>query len=159
DRPINQVEIAQQEDWQTQHLNAIKAAYAKARFFKIYIGFFEWIYRSRRWENLFELNWTLLAQLLAEFRIRTTTVVASDYGMAGSKSELVLNYCLNFGARLYVFGQSGRLYARRERFLEHGVHLVFQEYAHPVYDQGPDPFLAKLSAIDLLFHHGPDAGS
>jgi hypothetical protein len=158
DRPINRVKIAAGRVWQIKHLNALKAAYSRARFFADYVDFFEWVYRANRWENLFELNRALLAQILRWYDIRTPIATASEHAVTGTKSELVLNYCLKFGADHYLFGKSGRNYADEELFLARGVRLAFQEYSHPTYDQGGIPFLPQLSAIDLLFHHGPEAG-
>jgi WbqC-like protein family len=158
ERPINQVKIAPGGVWQIKHVNAIKAAYSRARFFDDYIDFFKWVYRGKRWENLFELNRTLLRQILQWYGIHTPIVNASDHRVTGAKSELIVNYCLRFGADLYLFGKSGRNYADVKLFQARGVQLAFQDYSHPVYDQGGVPFLANLSAIDLLFHHGPEAG-
>ena len=157
ERPINRVKIAPGGTWQGKHLNAIGAAYSRTAFFKDYIGFFEWVYRGNRWESLCALNLCILAQVLEWYDIRTPIALASDHGVSGAKSELVLNYCVTFGADLYLFGKSGRHYADEGSFRARGVRIAFQDYLHPVYDQGGAAFLPNLSAIDLLFHHGPEA--
>ena len=47
-----------------------------------------------------------------------------------------------------------RAYLDRAAFAHAGVELKFQEFTHPVYPQrGPAPFIAGLSAVDLLFNH------
>jgi len=41
-------------------------------------------------------------------------------------------------------------------FEEAGISVEFQEYAHPEYAQVYAPFIAGMSAIDLLFNCGRD---
>ena len=60
------------------------------------------------------------------------------------------------GAKALLFGALGREYADLETFTQAGIAPLFQEYQHPTYWQlGRRPFDANMSAVDLLFNHGP----
>ena len=52
---------------------------------------------------------------------------------------------------------SGRTYLDVAGFREAGIAVRFQEFHHPIYQQRYEPFLPRMSALDLLFTQGPKA--
>jgi hypothetical protein len=100
----------------------------------------------------------ILKHLLDAFGIKVKWVHASDYEFHGKGSDLVLDMCLQLKADTYVFGTLGRDYAKIEDFAREGVAVYFQDYRHPSYSQLWGEFVSHLSAVDLLFNHGPASG-
>ncbi len=92
------------------------------------------------------------------FGIDTPIVMQSslevDSGL--KKEKLVLELCKAAGASMYLSGRGASMqYLDVEEYDREGVHVVFQDFRHPVYEQtGSHPFIAGLSALDLLFNQG-----
>lgn len=59
--------------------------------------------------------------------------------------------CRRLKANFYIFGTQGKDYAKVDDFAKEGIQIIFQDYRHPVYSQGPGPFLSHMSVVDLLF--------
>ena len=143
--------IDPRQEWAATHFETLRRAYgttATAALKAIY---------ETRWERLVDLNAVLLDFLRAAFAIRTPLVNSSELDVAGAKGELVLNLCQAVGADALLVGLGGsRGYLDRAAFARAGIELVFQEFNHPVYPQrGSAPFIAGLSAVDLLLNCGP----
>ena len=143
------------QGWAATHFETLRRAYGGAASAPL-----KSIYETP-WERLADLNAALLEFLREAFAIRTPLVNSSELDVGGAKSELVLNLCKAVGADALLVGLGGsRHYLDRAAFAQAGVELVFQEFNHPVYPQrGPAPFIAGLSAVDLLFNLGPDSRS
>ncbi|TRZ99027.1 MAG: hypothetical protein D4R81_09880 [Nitrospiraceae bacterium] len=151
------VQINQSLSWQKKHWRSLVGAYQKAPFFNRYADFFEDVY-SRDWTHLSLLDEHIMKYLLDVFGIKVKWVRASDYEFHGKGSDLVLDMCLQLKADTYVFGTLGRDYAKIEDFAREGVAVYFQDYRHPSYSQLWGEFVSHLSAVDLLFNHGPVSG-
>jgi len=82
-------------------------------------------------------------------------VLASELGVAGRKSERLLEILKALGATTFYEGSSGKNYIDAALFAENDINLVYQEYVHPVYTQLHGAFVPYLSIIDLVFNHGP----
>ena len=144
-----------QNGWQRKHFKSIQLSYAKARYFRDYIDGLEAILVGQSFETLSALNFEMLRYLMQWLSIETPVVKASDYSFTGTKSDLVLDMCLQLKADVYIFGAQGQEYADVEKFRASGVEPCFQDYRHPVYEQLHGGFLPYMSVIDLLFNEGP----
>ena len=158
DRTISDIEIDNSQPWAHKHWRSIQNAYSKAPYFKLYADFFTDIY-SRRWERLVDLNETMLCGFLGILGINVPVRSATDWDFVGSKSELVLDMCVQVGANGYIFGAQGRDYADVNKFKEKGVIAHFQDYIHPEYAQLHGAFTPHMSIVDLLFNCGEDSCS
>jgi hypothetical protein len=67
-----------------------------------------------------------------------------------------VDLCRALGADRYLAGDGGRAYMNLAEFEAAGITVEFQEFAHPEYSQVYEPFIAGMSAIDLLFNCGHD---
>lgn len=140
--------------WRSGCLQLLVHCYRKAPFFSQHAGFFEELYR-RKWERLVELNEAILRYLLQAFSITVPLVRSSELQVTAHKSDLNLEICRRVGATMYLSGVSGREYLDLGKFQEEGIPVRFQEFHHPLYRQIHEPFVPGLSAVDLLFNHGP----
>lgn len=154
EKPIREIEINNREPWRRKHWNAISLNYRKAPFFAQYEEFLRSVYQ-REWQWLWELNEHMLRWFLEVLGINVRFLRASELGLVGAKSDVVLDMCRKLGAKTYIFGALGRDYARVEDFQRAGIEVVFQEYRHPEYSQLHGAFISHLSLLDLLFNCGP----
>lgn len=155
DKALTDIRINNDLPWQRKHWKTLELSYRKAPYFKDYAGFFEDVYLKRSWDTLCELNDHMLLWFLETLGIATEYSDARDHAFQGSKSDLVLDMCVQMGAQVYIFGALGKDYADVEAFARSGVRAVFQDYVHPVYPQLHGEFVSHLSIVDLLFNCGP----
>jgi hypothetical protein len=157
EKPIRAIEINNAEPWQRKHWRSLEANYRRAPHWDAYAPFFAEVYCDREWQTLAELDEHMLQWFLDTLGISTRFLRASDHAFEGTKSELVLDMCVQLEADVYVFGALGRDYADVEAFERAGVRPVFQDYAHPVYPQLHGDFVSHLSVVDLLMNCGPES--
>jgi len=153
---LNEIKIDNSQKWKKKHIKAIEMAYSKAEFFETYIEFFRNAYK-KDWIYLSDLNEYFLKFFIKELGINVEFVKASllPFKLNGEKSELVLDLCKKMNADVFIFGETGKTYAKIKDFELSNIKLMFQEYKHPKYKQVYEEFISHMSVIDLLFNHGP----
>jgi hypothetical protein len=153
---INEVEIAENVPWERKHWAALSTNYAKARFFSVVsakiAGFYE-----RKHSSLVEAIQEIYDSLAELLGVTTPYVRSSAMNIHSAKAGLVVDLCRSVSATKYISGPLGRNYLDPREFDKAGIELVFHDYEHPTYRQAYDGFEANMSAIDVLFNHGPDA--
>lgn len=142
--------------WGPHHCQMLRHAYCKAPFFEPCAPALFAILESR-WTRLVDLDQALLDYLRDALDIRTPLVNSSELGVDGHRSELILNLCRAVEADTYLAGMgASRNYLDYGAFANAGIRIAWQDFVHPVYSQcGGGPFVKGLSAIDLIFNHGP----
>lgn len=156
EKKIVDIEVHNELPWAKKHWMSIEQCYKKTPHFKTIAGFLEDTYK-REWKYLADLDFHMLKGFLEILGIKTPVTRAGEYKFQGAKSELVLDMCLQLGAKVYIFGALGADYADREMFTSKGVTPYFQEYKHPEYRQNFGPFAPNMCIIDLLSNVGPDS--
>lgn len=154
EKVIADMEINNQTRWREKMWKTIQFAYKKARYFNIYAGFFDDLFK-RDWQYLIDFNEYTFKWFIKTLGIKTELDDAVNYKFEGAKSDLVLDMCKKLNADIYIFGGEGKNYADQESFYRAGVIPYFQEYKHPVYSQLNGEFLSHMSILDLLFNEGP----
>jgi len=135
-RPIAEMEIDNTVPWRGKHFRALSFNYRSAPYFEYYedrlLDFFE-----RDWKRLGSLTAASVALVAHFLSLRTPELLSSvDEDFLGSESDELL------------------LDSDPEKLK--GVRLEFRE---PYYEQNFDGFEPGMSALDLLFNHGPNAKS
>jgi hypothetical protein len=156
DLPIRGTRIARDSRWRRKHLGSIESLYSASPFFREYIRAFRDIY-AFDWEWLAALCESVTTQLLTAFEISVPQVRSSEMGLKSRKAELILDICRSAGASTYISGPLGRRYLDLATFARAGIELLFHEYRHPEYSQTFPGFEPYMSAVDLLFNHGPES--
>jgi hypothetical protein len=144
--------------WGPIHFATLRHAYRDAPHAGRYMNALKSILEAR-WERLVDLDMALLGLMRDALGIRTPLVKSSELGVEGMKSELILNICRAVGADVFLGGMGGsRRYLDTAAFERAGVGVQWQAFRHPVHPQcGGGPFVAGLSALDLLFNRGPQS--
>jgi hypothetical protein len=153
---IRDVRINGVEAWARRHRQALALHYGGAPFYDSFADGLTMIY-GRRWERLADFNEAVIRWIAAAFGLDRPFVRASALGVTGTRSGRLRDICVTTGARTYLSGVSGRDYLDESLLASAGIAVRYQEFRHPVYRQRYEPFVANLSAIDLLFNAGPEA--
>ncbi|MBN1689302.1 MAG: WbqC family protein [Candidatus Omnitrophica bacterium] len=155
---IMETEINQTLPWGRKHWRSLEANYRKSKYFVEYAPFFEETYQSQeRWKYLSDLSSHIILFMMKALGIEKPVKKASELGAQGKGDELILDMCRKVEADSYLHGKHGADYIDEGKFNEQKVKCLYQEFQPPVYEQQFEPFIADLSAIDLLFNHGPES--
>lgn len=144
--PIRQVRIDYTLPWQREHWRTLQAGYAAAPYFDHYAEKLAPFYdeRTYRPEFLFDLNCDLTRLLLGLFGWPDTLNYTEDYTPPTPLDEAVAA-----GDFREVISHKPRLKRPDPSFRAPEYYQVFADRI---------PFAPNLSAIDLLFCEGPQAG-
>ena len=157
--PANhQVEIDSRQPWARKHVGTVRQFYAHAPYLHRYLPELEELLQ-RSWTLLVDLDLAVIALLARWLGIKCTLERSSRLGIGGGQSERLLNHCLHLKASHYLSGAAARDYLDIAVFARHGVEVVWQDYAHPVYPQQHGAFISHLSALDLLLNCGEQSSS
>ncbi len=152
---INEVEICNDRNWRQRCWSLMRQNYGRAPYFNDHAPFFADLYRHD-WRSLVELNIAIITYLAEQFGHGGRFVRASELGISERGPTTVnLAICQAAGASVYLSGRAGRTYLDEERFAEHGIRVIYQDFLHPVYPQLWGDFMPAMSAVDLLFNCGP----
>ena len=147
------VRINNQTDWRRKHAQALETHYGKAPYYGQYAQIFREIL-ARDWERLSLLNEAVLSALAGAFGITTPIVNASRFAAREEPTGRLVDLCKALGADCYLAGAGGRGYLNLDEFAAAGIAVEFQDFVSPEYAQAYRPFIAGLSAVDLLFNCG-----
>jgi len=156
-QPIKETALEGNE-WSRRHLAVLREAYEDCPYFESYFPALEDAL-STGGDLLAELNRRLIALILGWLEIETELIWASDLASRGRRTELLVGICRELGADAYLSGQGARTYNEEEAFRQAGMRLVYDDFSHPLYDQGAETFIPGLSILDLLFNCGDGSRS
>ncbi len=150
---LDQVRINNQTDWRRKHVQTLETHYGKAPHYGRYAPLFRELL-ARDWERLSLLNEAVLSALAGAFGITTPIVKASQFEAREEQTGRLVDLCKALGADCYLAGAGGRGYMNIAEFEAAGIAVEFQDFVSPEYAQVYRPFIAGLSAVDLLFNCG-----
>jgi hypothetical protein len=153
---IAEVEIDNTRPWRHDHLRTLESNYARAPYFRKHRELLDLAY-GRKWENLCQMNLTLIEHMAKLLGIGPRLIRLSDLGIKGQATGLLVSLCRTMGADTYLSGPSGGKYLEAEKFKEAGIKLEIFRYWPAPYPQLWGGFVPGLSVIDLLFNCGPQA--
>lgn len=155
-RKINNLKIKQDSTWKDSHKKSIFLNYKKSIFFEKYWSHIESSY-SPDCAYLVDALRSIDVAFLKFLGIERRSLYSSEMNTTCSGSDLILEICLNLGAKTYISGIFGRDYLDMRKFRDNGIDVVFHEYRTPEYPQVFEGFEPNLSVLDLLFNTGDRA--
>ena len=155
---LNEIKIANNEDWNRKHRKSIKINYQKATFFSEYWNDIESIL-SQKWELLIDLNIKLIEYFISKLNLTTKTLKSSELNIKKTSSEKLLGICRKLDATIYLSGELGRSYLNEQIFHDSNIQVIYEKFEHPIYTQTTHNFIPNMSIIDLLFNEGPNAAN
>jgi hypothetical protein len=147
------------EHWQRRTWATLTVHYGRAPHFARYAGELEEVYR-RPWQRLVDLDLHVLDLARRWLGIKTPVVLASSLGLAGQKTDRILDLCRVVGARVYLSGSGASSgYLDVDRLRAGGVAVAWQSFRHPIYPQRyPElGFVPNLAFLDLVLNCGPES--
>ena len=156
--PIMDIKINNEIPWGKINFKKVCAGYNKAKFFHLYKDFFENLYK-KEWNNIFDLNFETIKQVLIWLNIKTKIVIESELDVSGPSTERLVNVCKKLGADTYISGIGGKKYLDEKLFEKNKIILKYQNYNPIKYTQHMSKsFIPNLSIIDLLANAGSESG-
>ncbi|WP_374711834.1 WbqC family protein [Symbiobacterium terraclitae] len=157
-RRIDELRIADHDRWAEKHYLSFERNYRRAPYWNEHGPFLRELYLERRWERLVDLNEAAIRYVMDYLGIRCPLVRASELGVEGQSTELLLGLTRAVGGTVYLSGPTGRQYMDESRFAAEGVGLRYNEFVYPTYPQHRSPeFVPNLSVFDLLLNLGPES--
>ena len=154
---ISEVLIENSFNWRKKHLHALETNYRKSPHFERYIDRFDRFYQQE-WQSLSQVNIASVRLLRELMGIDTRMMIASEMeGLSDEPNQRLIDICKKLGSDTYLAGSQGKEYMDIDLFNQAGIHVVFQEFKHPVYPQLFGKFEYFMSAIDLMFNSGNDS--
>ena len=153
---LKNVKIDDSSNWMKKHSKSILLNYSQSKFFDNYWPELKKIY-EKKYECLVEINMEIIKFLLKKFEIKTEIVFSSELKIVEKGSDRIIKICKVLDADTYISGIGGKQYLSKEDFIKNKIHIKFQNFKHPTYQQVFDPFYSNMAAIDLLFNEGSNA--
>jgi WbqC-like protein family len=153
DTAICDIELSQEVDWRTSHVNLLRENYRKSPYFAEIFPELEQLYGCRC-TKLSDFNRASIELLLRLFDINIEMVAASSLSPQGKNNQLLVDILKKIGADRYLSGPGARAYFRPEPFAAAEIEVLWQDFRHPVYSQLHGDFIPYLSSIDLLLNCG-----
>ena len=151
---INDTEIADQF-WQKKHLKSIYFTYKNRPFFDAYFERLKDLL-EREWTHIADLNVALMRAVMDWLGLGARVLDSRGLSPEGEKTDMLVSLCRSIGAAGYVSNVGAQGYVEEVAFERAGIKHYWQDFGHPVYDQGA-VFMPNLSIIDLLFNAGPES--
>jgi WbqC-like protein family len=153
---IRDVKISPDDDWAQEHLKSIEHNYTKAPFFSEHRKFLHGLYKTPH-DLLTEVSMSIIKYVMVYLKINIPFKISSEYNIATTSSERIVDLCKKTGADTYLSGAGGREYMDVSLFSKNGIKVVYQDFKHPEYPQLHGKFEPFLSVIDLLLNCGPQS--
>jgi hypothetical protein len=151
---IGEVLVSNQTNWRHKHLQALRTNYSRAAAWEHLAAALEGLYASD-YTALTAVNQVSMDWLCSQLDVSTQRLLASDLpDLSEQPTQRLVDICQHLGADTYLAGAGGRGYMDMDCFERAGIHVIFQEYGHPVYTQLFGEFVSHLSALDLVLNCG-----
>ena len=158
EKSIGEMRINPASNWKRKHIATLAQAYRGRPHYERYAGGIERLIDGAG-DSLGDFLFEMLGYFLGELGLDGRRVLrSSGLGAAGSRADLLARIAGEVGADVYLSGSAGREYLDPAPFREAGIEVAFQDFRHPVYDQGApgfEPgFEPNMGIVDALFHLG-----
>ncbi len=150
---INEVLLSDTTDWRAKNLNLIIENYNKSIFFNAIFPYIESLY-SYNCRKLVDFTYKSIEILMELFDLQIEVMWTSKLKPRGKSNNLVVDILQKVNATHYLSGLGAKCYYDPAPYESAGIHVVWQNFKHPVYPQCHGEFIACLSSIDLLFNCG-----
>jgi hypothetical protein len=154
-RSFREMRISPDGGWRDDFLKTIQSNYGRSEHFHADFPALAALVQNPT-DILSDYNACAIGAIARRLGIDGTRIVlASELGVTGQGSDLLIELTRAAGGTAYLCGGGSGGYLEPEKFARAGIGLLFQRFCHPQYLQGTGkPFVAGLSCIDALMHRG-----
>lgn len=154
---IDEVRIANGEDWQRGHRDLLAQAYADAPYRNDMLAIVDAVF-ARDYEIIGDLaraSMDALVRYYPAIGAGKPFLASSSLGIAGASTERLVDICAALDADRYLTGHGARHYLQHEAFEARGMQVEYIDYALRPYPQAHGEFTPYVSALDLVANLGP----
>jgi hypothetical protein len=153
---INEVVLAQPQDWLAQHLALLDQAYKRAPHTEEMLALVRGVFEEGP-DTLADLGIAGTEAMCRFLRLPERRFVrASALDIRGSGSARVLAIVRSFGGTVYITGHGAADYLDHESFEKAGVEVRYMDYRKTPYSQQHGDFTPYVTALDLIANLGAD---
>lgn len=151
--------LVSDQGWWKKHWKTLQQNYSKCRYFPLYRDRFAALFSELKDEKrLSHINLAFIRLINELLRIETKIVYAAQLDCGRGQTERLVRICQSFSADTYISGPGAKDYLNERLFEQANIAVSWYDYSdYPQYQQLSDDFVHRVSIIDLLFNHGPDA--
>lgn len=150
--------IDKTKTWQKKHYKKIISNYQKAHYFDNYKHLLHKIYLDNQWSKISNLDIFSTKLIAKELNIKTEWVNSSDLRISGSKhGEKIIKICQELNCSHFINGPASKSFIDESIFKQAGITIEYMNYSYPEYKQFHPPFSHNVTALDTLFHCGPES--
>lgn len=152
---IDEISINMQKNWQRQHLETLRQAYAHAPYRQDMLELVDDVYAEAH-TRLAPLSEASMQALCAYFRLETGRrfLHSTELCVGDSSSQRVLSIVQALGGTRYITGWGARHYLDHALFESAGVQVEYMDYRKLPYPQLHGDFTPFVSALDLVANTG-----
>lgn len=144
-------------DWKSRNLSTLYNAYKDTAHFNAVLRVLEDLITASPEDFLGTTNRHMIEALCGRMSIGARFASDAEFGVSGQSGDdrliELVRACAPNNAR-YMSGTGGRKYQDEAKFRAAGIDVIYNDYIHPVYDQGTKSFVPGLSIVDALFRLG-----
>jgi hypothetical protein len=153
DTPIHDIEVV--EGWADSHRKALSLSFSKSPYHKVAMDLWESGSLASSKLSVIDIS---LTRVICEFLgINTKTLCASELGISGVKTDLLIDVCRKVGADRYLSGPAAKAYLEEKKMNDAGIEVEWKEYCYPPYEQAWGDFRGDVTVLDLIANTGPRA--
>ena len=123
---INEVKINQTVKWKHKHLYTFKSVFGKTPNFLTVFPLIEDVYAGK-YDNLIDLNISLLLLCADLLKIKTKFRLSSEYGFSSNQSEKLIDLLNAENADEYLSGTGSINYIDEKLFEQNNIKLIYQD--------------------------------
>ena len=155
-RLTNEMLIDERQPWREKLLKTIALHYKKARYFDDVFPTVSALVADAT-DRLADYNRAAIETIAQCVQIDTgKCVTASSLAIDARSTDRLVAIVQRVGGTAYLSGGGAGGYQDDAMFGKAGIELIFQQFKHPVYEQGTQEFCSGLSIVDALMHCGFD---
>jgi hypothetical protein len=155
-QPICDIETDNIRGWPRRHLATFRTNYSKAPYFKEIFALLENVYGTVAGDrsSLADFNIMLIRAIANYIGLSPQWLRASELGVAGHKTDLLLSICVSIGATTYLAGSGAKAYQQDDVFANAGITTMYSPFSQRSYPQRFGDFVENLSIVDVLMNCG-----
>lgn len=152
---INQVAIVDRLNWRAKHFNLLSQTYARHPCARDMLEAAACIL-DRRLARIADLNIKIITEFSAKLGLNTTLFRSSELGIAGGRTERLINICDYLNCDEYVSPVGSAEYLAEDHFSEMtSIRLLFNDFIPAPYPQmNADTFVSHMSVLDVVANLG-----
>ncbi len=151
-KPLRDLLLAPDNDWNKQHWATLEAIYNRRPFFKSQLEPLvrPWLENAGQFKTMYDAALGSVQLCFSALDLSPQILLSSELPEQGAKTERLISICKALEADTYYSALGSTKYMDVAAFRASGVRLQWQHWKHPEYPQGLERCKTHLSFLDVL---------